>query len=165
MADAIKSTSKTLAKGTTNAAAKKPTVIKPSAKSPVTAVKTASVTSATAKSPAVGGKQVYMSGCVTCHQVDGGGVVNMSPSLIKAKFVNGSKTPLISVVLKGLSHKEIDGETYSNPMPNFKHLSDKQIADVLTYIRNSFGNKASAVTAAEVSRVRASTKVATTPKK
>ena len=91
--------------------------------------------------------------------------MNMSPSLIKAKFVNGSKSPLISVVLKGLSHKEIDGETYSNPMPNFRHLTDKQIADVLNYIRNSFGNKASVVTASEVSRVRAASKPATPVKK
>jgi mono/diheme cytochrome c family protein len=82
----------------------------------------------------------------------------MSPSLIKAKFVNGSKSPLISVVLKGISHKEIDGETYSNPMPNFRHLTDKQIADVLTYIRSSFGNKASMVTVAEVKAMRAKLK-------
>jgi glucose/arabinose dehydrogenase/mono/diheme cytochrome c family protein len=167
MADAIKPIStKTVTKGTTTISTKKP-VVKPTAKSPASATsgKTAAVTSTTAKSPAAAGKQVYMSGCVTCHQVDGGGVVNMSPSLIKAKFVNGSKSPLISVVLKGLSHKEIDGETYSNPMPNFRHLTDKQIADVLTYIRSSFGNKASVVTATEVSRVRAASKPATPVKK
>jgi mono/diheme cytochrome c family protein len=50
-------------------------------------------------------------------------------------------------------------------MPNFRHLTDKQIADVLTYIRSSFGNKASVVTATEVSRVRAASKPATPVKK
>ena len=48
----------------------------------------------------------------------------------------------------------IDDEFYSNNMASHKDLSDQQIADVLTYVRNNFGNKASAVTAAEVKAVR-----------
>ena len=162
--NALKTAStKTVAKpGTVTASAKKPAAAgKPTAKS--TPVKTTAVT-AVANTSSVAGKQVYMQGCVTCHQLDGGGVVNMSPSLVKAKFVSGSKTPLINVVLKGLSQKEIDGEHYSNPMPNFKHLTDRQIADVLTYIRGSFGNKATAVTAAEVTRVRGAKSTASTKK-
>jgi mono/diheme cytochrome c family protein len=54
---------------------------------------------------------------------------------------------------------EIDGETYTNKMPPLKTiLKDQEIADVLTYIRSSFGNKASAVTAAEVKAVRSKMK-------
>ena len=49
---------------------------------------------------------------------------------------------------------EIEGETYNNVMPALNHLTDKQIADVLTYVRSNFGNKANAVTAAEVKKVR-----------
>ncbi|MBC7654871.1 MAG: cytochrome c, partial [Oligoflexus sp.] len=49
----------------------------------------------------------------------------------------------------------IDGDKYTNPMPAVNYLSDQQIADVLTYVRNSFGNKASAISAAEVKTVRA----------
>jgi mono/diheme cytochrome c family protein len=63
------------------------------------------------------------------------------------------------MVLKGSRGQvEIDGETFHNTMPSQAHLTDQQIADVLTYIRNSFGNKASVVTPAEVRAVRAKTK-------
>ena len=53
-----------------------------------------------------------------------------------------------------MSRQEIDGETYTNAMASFSFLNDKQIADVLTFIRNSFHNKASAVSPDEVKVVR-----------
>jgi len=105
------------------------------------------------------GKKVYTLYCVACHQVDGGGVPGLNPPLEKASHVLGSKTTLIRIILKGMNtHEEIDGETYSNIMAPHDHLSDQQIADVLTYIRNSFGNKAVAVTPGDVKYVRARTK-------
>ena len=101
------------------------------------------------------GKKVYIQYCMTCHQVDGGGVPALNPPLEKTPHVVGSKTKLIRIILKGMdTHEEIDGETYSNVMSPHNHLTDQQIADVLTYIRNSFGNKAIAVNAAEVKSVR-----------
>jgi len=61
--------------------------------------------------------------------------------------------------LNGFSEDvEINGGTYSNTMPSHDYLKDHEIADVLTYVRNSFGNKANAVTTAEVTKVRASLK-------
>jgi mono/diheme cytochrome c family protein len=105
------------------------------------------------------GKKVYTESCLSCHQVDGGGVQNMNPPLIKTKWVLGDKTKLIQIVLKGLQGDlEIDGDTYHNVMASHSDLSDRQIADVLTYVRNSFGNKAKAVSEAEVKAVRAKTK-------
>lgn len=105
------------------------------------------------------GKQVYADQCLTCHQADGGGVQNMNPPLIKTKWVLGDKAQLIQIVLKGMTGDiEIDGNEYHNVMPGHEFLTDQQIADVLTYIRNSFGNKAKAVTMAEVKAVRAKTK-------
>ncbi len=101
------------------------------------------------------GKVVYTQYCLSCHQEDGYGVPNLNPPLAKVDWVTGDKTRLITVVLNGLSTPlEIDGETYHNAMPAHKHLTDQQIADVLTYIRSSFGNKASAVSANEVKKVR-----------
>lgn len=80
----------------------------------------------------------------------------MYPPLSKTTYVLGDKTRLIKIVLGGLSDQlEINGETYTNAMPSFGIFTDKEVADVLTYIRNSFGNKASAVSAAEVKKVRA----------
>ena len=105
------------------------------------------------------GKDVYMQTCVTCHQVDGGGVQNMNPPLIKTTYVLGDKTKLITIVLNGFNEKvEIEGNTYTNVMPSHDFLKDQDIANVLTYVRNSFGNKASAVTAIEVKKVRATVK-------
>jgi mono/diheme cytochrome c family protein len=83
----------------------------------------------------------------------------MNPPIIKTSWVLGSKTVLIQQVLKGSANKvEIDGETFHNTMPAQAQLTDQQIADVLTFVRNSFGNKASIITPAEVKAVRAKTK-------
>jgi mono/diheme cytochrome c family protein len=83
----------------------------------------------------------------------------MNPPLIKTKWILGDKTKLIQVVLKGMKGEtEINGDSYHNVMAPHGDLTDVQIADVLTYVRNSFGNKASAVTPAQVKRVRGITK-------
>ncbi|WP_205512663.1 c-type cytochrome [Longitalea arenae] len=107
------------------------------------------------------GKTVYENACLACHQPDGSGVPNMNPPLIKTKWVLGDKKALTKIVLKGLQggEIEIDGDKYHNPMPPQESvLNDQEIADVLTYVRNSFGNKASMVTAAEVKALRAKLK-------
>lgn len=111
------------------------------------------------KASIVRGKKVYAEQCLSCHQADGGGVPNMNPPLIKTKWILGDKTQLVQIVLKGMTTQtEIDGETYHNVMAAHDYLTDQQIADVLTYVRNSFGNKAKAVTMAEVKAIRAKTK-------
>lgn len=107
------------------------------------------------KASVANGSKIYGTYCITCHQADGGGVPNMNAPLIKTSYVLGDKTRLIKVLLKGMQNVEIDGETYSNVMPSAAFLTDQQMADVLSYVRNSFGNKASGITAAEVKAVRA----------
>lgn len=101
------------------------------------------------------GKKVYDNTCLACHQVNGSGVPGMNPPLKKTKWVIGDKKTLINVVLKGMDEEIVVGdETYSNVMPAFANLSDQEIADVLTYIRNSFGNKASQINEADVKKLR-----------
>jgi len=105
------------------------------------------------------GKEVYTQYCLTCHQPDGEGVPNLNPPLIKTSITVGDKKQLVTWVLSGTTDKkEIDGQFYSNNMPPQDYLKDEEIAAVLSYIRNSFGNKASSVTAAEVKKVRATKK-------
>ncbi|MES2274821.1 MAG: cytochrome c [Bacteroidota bacterium] len=120
-----------------------------------------------AKKPAAGGlsasvaagKKVYTLYCLTCHQADGGGVPNMNPPLINTTYVLGDKNKIIQIVLKGFNENvEINGDTYTNVMPAQVSLTDQEVADVLTYVRNSFTNKASAISAAEVKKVRATLK-------
>jgi len=103
------------------------------------------------------GGELYKKYCLTCHQANGTGVPRMNPPLIKTTYVTGDKKKLIKWVLQGsVENIPIDGQTYSNNMPAQAYLKDQEIADILTYIRSSFGNKATAVTAAEVKTVRAS---------
>lgn len=101
------------------------------------------------------GQQVFAATCIVCHQKNGKGVPRLNPPLTQTEYVLGDKSPLIQIVLKGLNQPiEVEGETYNNVMPSFAQLTDQQIADVLTYVRNSFGNKASAVSLALVKAER-----------
>lgn len=105
------------------------------------------------------GEAVFKKYCISCHQADGSGVPHMAPPLIQTKYVLGDKEDMIKIVLNGLKGVEINEQTYYNPMPPLGTvLKDKEIADVLTYVRNSFGNKASAVTVADVKKARTDTK-------
>ena len=101
------------------------------------------------------GKIIYETYCLACHQEDGSGVPNMNPPLIKTDWVLGDSTRLINVILKGLKNTEINGESYSNEMPAHDFLTDYQIAEVLTHIRKSFGNQASAISSEDVKTQRA----------
>ena len=103
------------------------------------------------------GSKVYKATCIACHQADGLGVQRMNPPLVKTKWVLGDKEALAKIVINGLKggEIEIDGDDFHNPMPPMgAQLNDQEIADVLTYVRNSFGNKASAVTVADVKAAR-----------
>jgi mono/diheme cytochrome c family protein len=105
------------------------------------------------------GKGVYQTQCLACHQVDAGGVQDMTPPLTGTKYVLGDKTTLVQIVLLGMKGVEVNGDEYHNVMAPHKELTDQQIADVLTFVRNNFGNKARAITATEVKAIRARTKL------
>jgi mono/diheme cytochrome c family protein len=101
------------------------------------------------------GKSVYESYCIACHQKDGSGVPGAFPPLKKTDWVQGDKTRLISIVLNGLEGPiEVNGERYNNVMTPHNFLSDDEVAAVLTYVRNSFGNEASEVMSKEVTTIR-----------
>jgi mono/diheme cytochrome c family protein len=100
------------------------------------------------------GKIIYETYCLACHQEDGSGVPGMNPPLIKTDWVLGDSIRLINVILKGLKDTEINGDSYSNEMPSHDFLTDSQIAEVLTYVRKSFGNKASAISSEDVRKQR-----------
>ena len=98
------------------------------------------------------GEKVYMQTCLPCHQADGSGVPGLNPPLKNSAYVTGEPANLIRIVINGLTDGvQINDEDYTNPMPPFgKTLNDNEIADVLTYIRNSFGNKAENISAHQV---------------
>ncbi len=113
----------------------------------------------------VKGKAIYLRDgfCNTCHQPDGKGLsASGFPPLAGTQYVLGNEDRLIKMVLKGLVGPiEVLGEKYPGqvPMTPFEGmLNDEEVAAVLTYVRNSFGNKAAAVAPDKVKKVRAAIK-------
>ena len=107
------------------------------------------------------GKEIYNREgyCGTCHRENGEGMPNSGfPPLSKTPFVLGSDEDLIKIVLKGLQGPmEVNGKKYDGqvPMTPFEGLlNDDEVAAVLSYVRNSFGNKASVVSPEKVKMVR-----------
>lgn len=100
----------------------------------------------------VDGKAVYGSNCASCHQADGKGLANTFPPLAKNPHVTGDPKAVIHTLLAGKAGKlTVAGKTYDGAMPAWKgQLSNAEIAAVITYIRSSWGNKASAVTEKQV---------------
>ena len=111
-----------------------------------------STASGTTPATAGPGAAVYSQSCAGCHGATGTGVAGQFPPLAGNPVVVGDPSKVIPIVLKGLSGSiTVKGQTYNNTMPPWKGtLSNKQIADVITYIRNAWGNKASTVTEAQV---------------
>jgi len=116
--------------------------------------------------PAHPGKTIYDGLCLACHQPAGKGLAGIYPPLAGSKMVAGETKPLIRILLHGLSGPlSVNGQTYgvSNPLPMPPMgLSDQQMADVLTYIRSSFGNQGGAGSPAEVSPAEVATERAAT---
>lgn len=109
------------------------------------------------------GAQVYAT-CAACHQANGQGIPGGFPPLAGSEWVTGKADVPIAIVLHGLQGPiTVKGQPYNGVMsPWGTTFSDQEIANVVTYIRSQWGNKAPAVTSADVARVRAATKARTT---
>ncbi|ULQ53609.1 DUF7133 domain-containing protein [Flavihumibacter fluvii] len=96
--------------------------------------------------------------CATCHGMDGRGVASrLAPPLAGSARVNGEKDLLINIVLHGLKGP-VDQQKYPDVMPAQKENTDEYIASVLSYVRNSFGNKGKVVSIDDVKELREATK-------
>lgn len=105
------------------------------------------------------GEQLYKANCAACHQPSGKGIPGTYPPLSGSALVQADPTIPVRVVLHGLKGEIVrGGTTYNGVMTPFKGvLSDQEIADILTYVRSSWGNTAAAVDEATVADVRAAT--------
>ncbi|MEO1835212.1 MAG: PVC-type heme-binding CxxCH protein [Akkermansiaceae bacterium] len=110
------------------------------------------------------GEQVYFT-CVACHQPDGRGLTAAFPALAKSPRVLGNPAVPVKIVLKGLQGPlTSQGKKFVGVMPGHETLlSDQQIADVLTYVRNSWENEADEVDVATVKKIREEVKDRKTP--
>ncbi len=107
------------------------------------------------------GKNVYMQSCMACHQLTGAGVPGAFPPLIGTEYVTGDTRRLTAIVLKGIAGPlKVGNAVYATGMPNpsltFPVLAnDKNVADVLNYVRNNWGNKAEPIVTPDfVTKVR-----------
>jgi cytochrome c6 len=110
----------------------------------------AAMAQATAASTPVDGKTLFMKNCAACHQASGKGIPGAFPALAGNGFVQGAPAEVSTVLLKG-----------RGGMPDFSgSLDDAEIAQVLTYVRASWGNGAAPLSAGEVATTRAGLGVA-----
>lgn len=100
------------------------------------------------------GKQAYMQTCFACHQGEGQGIPNAFPPLAKSDYLNADVDRAIGVVLNGLTGKiTVNGEKYNSVMTR-QLLSSDEVANVMTYVYNSWGNSGQVVTKAMVEKVK-----------
>jgi nitrite reductase (NO-forming) len=100
------------------------------------------------------GKQAYMQTCFACHQAEGQGIPNAFPPLAKSDYLNADVNRAIDIVLNGLTGEiTVNGETYNSIMTS-QSLSSDEIANVLTYVYNSWGNNGTVVTRDMVEKVK-----------
>jgi mono/diheme cytochrome c family protein len=109
-----------------------------------------------ARDPMETGRTVYTQVCAACHQPDGGGLAGAFPPLAASDWVAGDDRRLALLTLHGLTGPiTVNGEPWSGVMPaQGVPLDDSQIADVLTYIRASWGNDAPPVDESTVAELR-----------
>ena len=106
------------------------------------------------------GEALYDKACLACHQPEGKGLPGVYPPLVGSSWVSGEETRLIKIVLHGLTGPiDVAGEQYgagtqSIPMPPMSGMSDQEIAEVLTYIRQQFGDGAPSVAPEKVAKIR-----------
>jgi mono/diheme cytochrome c family protein len=113
-----------------------------------------SQTSAELKASVERGKITYNDMCITCHMANGKGVSKVFPPLADSDYLRNNQTKSILGVKNGMSGEiTVNGETYNTPMAPLG-LSDEEVADVMNYINNSWGNKVdNFVTAEKVSNL------------
>jgi len=117
------------------------------------------------------GKKSYLQVCATCHQATGTGVAGTYPPLAASEWVVGNEERLIRVLLHGLNGPiEVEGKAYSGAMPAFGKVTgggynwnEEKISQVLTYIRQEWGNKAASITKDKVTEVLSAEKARSKP--
>jgi mono/diheme cytochrome c family protein len=102
------------------------------------------------------GAGVYSTNCSSCHQTNGAGLPGAFPPLAMNAVVTGDPKAVVHIVKFGLNGKiQVGSQAYNGTMPAWgQNLSDGQIASVVTFIRSSWGNRAGAVTAADVTSAK-----------
>jgi len=101
------------------------------------------------------GQAVYSRTCIACHQPTGMGIPPVFPPLAGSEWIAKSSSIAVRNIINGMQGPvTVKGMTYNSMMPPVAGLTDKDIADVVTYVNNSFGNTGAIVTEAEVTAIK-----------
>ena len=120
-----------------------------------TAVHAAEASSKSMEERVADGGKVYSTVCSACHQAEGQGLAGAFPPLAESDYLAAGTGPVIEAVLNGLSGPvTVNGKDYNAVMPNLSYLSDVEVADVVTFVMNSWGNPGGDVSSGEVTAVR-----------
>jgi len=102
------------------------------------------------------GAQLFSGTCSVCHQANGAGLAGVFPPLAKSDLIAADPKRPIQILLRGLNGKvTVNGKDYNSVMPPMSQLNDDEVANIVTYVLNSWDNPGGQVTAEEVAKVRA----------
>jgi len=88
------------------------------------------------------GRDLYSANCASCHQIDGKGFKKLIPPLANSDFLKDNQTKSVHLIKYGASEPiTVNGIYYQPTMPPHAHLSNLEIAEIMTYINNSWGNE------------------------
>ena len=121
-----------------------------------TASKAAASGTLTQEEQVKAGQQLFGGTCSVCHQANGEGLSGVFPPLAKSDYLAKDPRNAIGVVLRGLTGKvTVNGKEYNSVMPPMNQLNDDEVANILTYVLNTWGNAGGRISADEVKKVRA----------
>lgn len=110
------------------------------------------------------GKALFNGTCSVCHQASGAGLAGVFPPLAGSDYLNADPHRAAGVVINGLAGKlTVNGKQYDSVMPPMNQLNDDEVANILTYVLNSWGNKGGQLTTAQVKAIRAKPVAVATP--
>ena len=125
------------------------------------AAKSASSGELTVEQQVKAGQALFAGTCSTCHQANGAGLPGVFPPLAKSDWLAVKPKAAVDVVLNGLAGPvKVNGQDYNSVMPPMSQLTDDEVANILTYVLNSWGNAGGKVTKAEVAERRKAKPVA-----
>jgi nitrite reductase (NO-forming) len=120
-----------------------------------TATKAAASGTLTLEDQIKAGQALFAGTCSVCHQGNGAGLPGVFPPLAKSDYLNADRHRAITAVLRGLNGKiNVNGKDYDSVMPPMSQLNDDEIANILTYVYNSWDNKGGRISTEEVKAIR-----------
>jgi nitrite reductase (NO-forming)/hydroxylamine reductase len=126
----------------------------------VHAAEVASANAATLDQRISNGEKLFMANCAACHQANGKGLPGAFPPVAASDYIADDPMKAVHAVLNGLSGPiTVNGTEYNAVMPQLSYMSDSDVADVVTYVVNSFGNKGGEINTAQVAAARGGDKV------